>query len=183
MVNPCAKSIWKHACSHWACFPRLFTMAKRQVWERDWFVMAHDQVYLYCWDGQFAVMFVLRGFCFCSVTITHQPVHLCYILMFGCVCGNGSLLEFGCDCRGTMHVYFQKWMKTKTWDCVIVDQIVGGYKRWMNVGVWTQTPTASFHPVTSSSSHDSLLYSHPVTELDWSGRYWLHSPSLLGFHF
>lgn len=49
---------------------------------------------------------------------------------------------FGCDCSGTIDVYFQKyflWMKTKTWVCELMDQIAGSYKRWMNADSLTDT--------------------------------------------
>ncbi len=149
MVNPCVKSIWKHACSHWACFPRMFTMAPRRVWEHNWFVMAHSQVYLYRCDGQLWLCLFYAA----SVSVLLLlPMSQCacvsvclYLLLTMDLCVGMAVclsVVFGCDCRGTMDVYFQKyflWMKTKTWGCVLVDQIAGSYKRWMNADSLTDT--------------------------------------------
>lgn len=98
IVNPCAKSIWKHACSHWACFLRMFTMAERLS-------LRTQQV---CYGPQ-SSLFALLGWTVSShVCITGLLSLFCYhypsasaamsytILIFRFVCGNGNLLQRLC---------------------------------------------------------------------------------------
>lgn len=158
----------------------MFTMAPRRVWEHNWFVMAHSQVYLHRCDGQLWLCLFYAA----SVSVLLLlPMSQCacvsvclYLLLTMDLCVGMAVclsVVFGCDCRGTMDVYFQKyflWMKTKTWVCVLVDQIAGSYKRWMNADSLTDTTSADV-----SSCHFIILTWLIVIfpSCHWTGLIWL----------